>query len=202
LDCYIEWQVGYDTKISDTDKQTTLRDKTFIGANGKNKCLYELSEWVYYLHDFEIVSEQQLLDVKEFLLQQVKTDLMDEHVDLRITRSHPITKQFYGIDFYQTDVKYPLLIHRFENYEVIAEIKITEKQVAVGVQPMLYFCFPITELSADTPLLGRTAKTKEEGKLIINKNNHKIFIDMLNIFGVLSKNHNHDVVSIIDTILK
>jgi hypothetical protein len=46
---YVEWQIGYDVVIGE-NKETTLIDKTFIGANGKNKALYELSEYIYYFY--------------------------------------------------------------------------------------------------------------------------------------------------------
>ena len=45
----------------------------------------------------------------------------------------------------------------FGDYEIIAEITIREKQRAVGTQSMLYFCFPITELKSEDPLIGRCA---------------------------------------------
>jgi hypothetical protein len=50
--CYVEWQIGYDVVTTKADKLnlTTLKDRKFIGANGKEKCLYELSEYVYYFH--------------------------------------------------------------------------------------------------------------------------------------------------------
>ena len=39
--------------------------------------------------------------------------------------------------------------------------KVRIKQRAVGIQPMLYFCFPITELITNKPLIGRSAKKQE-----------------------------------------
>ena len=81
-------------------------------------------------------------------------DLIDNNSELQIDRSHPIAKNINGFDFEWTQVKYPLLIHKFNGYEIITEIKITEKQYAVGTQPMLYLCFPITELKAQNNLMS------------------------------------------------
>ena len=118
-----------------------------------------------------------------------------------IERSHPVNKQVLGIDFFYTQVKYPMLVHKFGNYEILTEIKITEKQYAVGVQPMLYFCFPITELKSSKTLIGRTAETKETADFEIDSSNISIFLEMLKIFGILSKSHNKDIVTIIDKII-
>ncbi|MCQ2741543.1 MAG: R.Pab1 family restriction endonuclease [Alphaproteobacteria bacterium] len=101
----------------------------------------------------------------------------------------------------RTTVEYPLLVYQFGNFEIVAEIKITEKQYAIGVQPMLYLCFPITELENSEKLLGRTAKTKETANFVINKENISVFLEMLKLFGTLSKNHNKDIISIINVIL-
>jgi len=93
------------------------------------------------------------------------------------------------------------LIHKFNGYEIVTEIKITEKQYAVGTQPMLYLCFPVTKLKAKTNLIGRTAKTKEIAYFEITENNIKVFLEMLKMFGVLSNSHKHDILQIINTIL-
>ncbi|WP_231944795.1 MULTISPECIES: hypothetical protein [Helicobacter] len=47
---YIEWQIGYDVDKSDKEKLalSTLQETHFVGANEKNKALYELSEYLYY----------------------------------------------------------------------------------------------------------------------------------------------------------
>jgi len=57
-----------------------------------------------------------------------------------------VPKTFNGIEYLWTQVKYPVLVHKFGEYEILTELIIREKQRAVGVQPMLYFCFPVTEL--------------------------------------------------------
>lgn len=66
---------------------------------------------------------------------------------------------------------------------------------------MLYLCFPITELKAETNLIGRTANAKEIARFEIAESNIKVFLEMLKMFGILSDNHRHDILQIINTIL-
>ena len=169
LSCYVEWQVGFDVVINDSNKleRTTIKDKVFQGANTKEKTLYELSEYIYYFFKWEIIKSEELLEIKEFLINLTENDFLDSNRDLTIERSHPIEKSILGINYYFTQVKYPLLIHKFGKYEILTEITIKEKQYAIGVQPMLYFCFPVTELKANKPIIGRCAETNETADFII-----------------------------------
>lgn len=201
--CYVEWQIGYDVVKTDLDKleKTTLKDLDFIGANGKEKTLYELSEYVKYFYDWGIIGKNKLSDIKSRLQGLSENDYLDSDTDLTIKRSHPVIKTINGFDFMRTTVEYPLLIYKFGKHEIVAEIKITEKQYAIGTQPMLYLCFPVTELENSEKLLGRTANPKETADFVINENNISVFTEMLELFGTLSKNHNKDVISIIDVIL-
>jgi len=93
------------------------------------------------------------------------------------------------------------LIHKFGKYEVLTEIVIREKQYAIGVQPMLYFCFPITELHSATPLIGRISDKNETADFVINKDNISVFVLMLKMFGTLSESHNKDIITIINKII-
>ena len=201
--CYVEWQIGYDAIIADTEKieKTTLKDFRFIGANGKEKTLYELSEYIKYFYDWKLVDKNTLKSIKDFLSSLSNSDFLDTNPELSIKRTHPICKTINGFDFMWTKVEYPLLIYKFGNFEIVAEIKITEKQYAIGTQPMLYLCFPITELENSENLLGRTAKTKEMANFIIDKSNINVFVEMLKLFGTLSESHNKDIISIINVIL-
>ena len=201
---YIEWQIGYDIKTNDKEKAelTTLKDKTFLGANGYTKYLYELSEYIKYFYDWGIISRYELLDIKKFLSNIRKDDYLDVHNDLSIKRSHLIEKEIDNIKFLFSKVEYPLLIYKFKNYEIIAEIQTKEKQYAVGTQPMLYFCFPITELENSEKLLGRTAETKEFADFVFNKDKKEVLLELLKIFGLLTENHNKDIISIINLILE
>ena len=201
---YIEWQIGYDVvsnEISD-EKSTTLEDKQFIGANGKTKSLFELSEIIYHFVEWRVISRESVENVRDFIVKANDQLLIDVNPDFPITRTDFIPKDLFGISFQKSDVSYPLLIHKFGKFEVIAEIIIREKQRAIGVQPMLYLCFPITELEADVPLIGRVAESKESAYFVFDGSNADVLLEVLKIFGILSKNHKHDVLQIINVILE
>ena len=201
--CYVEWQIGYDVVKSDLEKlsRTTLRNFSFAGANGKEKTLYELSEYIYYFYKWDVISATQLIDIKNYLSNLTEDNFLDTNPQLSIKRSHPISKTINGFNFMSTMVEYPLLIYKFGNFQIVAEIKIAEKQYAIGTQPMLYLCFPITELASSEALLGRTARTKETADFIVNSNNLGAFLEMFKLFGTLSANHRQDVITIIDVIM-
>ena len=138
----------------------------------------------------------------DILLQNLsENNFLDTNPELSIKRTHPINKMINNFNFMWTKVEYPLLVYKFGNFEIVAEIKITEKQYAIGTQPMLYLCFPITELENSDKLLGRTALTKEFANFVINSENIGVFLEMLKLFGILSNNHNKDVISIVNVIL-
>jgi hypothetical protein len=200
---YIEWQIGYDVVTSEisTGKSTTLKELTFVGANGKTKSLYELSEIAYHLVKWNIVSKEKLQEIHNFIKGTNDELLIDVNPDFPIKRTNLIPKQLFGINFQKAEVSYPLLIHKFGQFEVITEIIIKEKQRAMGMQPMLYLCFPITELQTKIPLLGRVANLKEFADFTFDTSNTSIALEMLKIFGILSKNHKHDILQIIDLII-
>ncbi|MDP2812259.1 MAG: R.Pab1 family restriction endonuclease [bacterium] len=203
LNNYVEWQIGYDVVKKEVEKlaESSLPETEFTGANGKTKALYELSEYIWYFYKWTIISREKLEGIIHYLNSIPSNDLIDNNSGLQIDRSHPIAKNINGFDFEYTQVKYPLLIHKFNGYEIVTEIKITEKQYAVGTQPMLYLCFPITELKARTNLIGRTAETKEIAQFEITESNIKVFLEMLKMFGTLSNSHKHDILQIINAIL-
>lgn len=201
--CYLEWQIGYDVMVSDKVKLalTTLKDFRFMGANGNVKALYELSEYIKIFYDWGIITSETLLNIKDKLSQLKETDLLENNPLFNINRSAFEKADLNGMGFELSHVKYPLLIHNFKDSELYAEVIIKEKQYAVGVQPMLYLCLPVSCLNNGENLIGRTAIPKESAEFTINADNINIFVELLYLFGTLSSNHNKDVISIINTIL-
>ena len=196
---YVEWQIGYDVEAKDRNK-SSLPHISFIAYNSKKKVLYELSEYLYYFYSWDMITISELQRTIEFLSELEEEDLLSNHPDCRITRTHPVEKQINNTTFFGMTLNYPQLIYKFGKYEIIAEITIREKQRAVGVQPMLYLCFPITELQESENLLGRKAQPKEIAKFVIDKSNYSIVIEMMKIFGMLSPSHHRDILEILKTI--
>jgi len=207
LNNYIEWQIGYDIEVgkeySNKIEQnlTTVKDISFLAYNGKMKYLYELSEYLFYFAKFGIFTVADLQKLKSEISSIDKNSLIDSHPHCQIKRTHPREDNINGLDFEVLKIEYPQLIHKFGDFEIITEITIREKQRAVGVQPMLYFCFPITKLESDEVLIGRTAKKKELAYFKFNKDNAYIVFEMLRIFGMLSISHQYDSIAILDSII-
>jgi len=202
-DCYVEWQIGYDVVTNEQEKfdMTTLGNITFIGANSKIKALYELSEYVYYFLKWDIIKKSELRDLKNTLNSINDENLFDVEASLSIKRSVFIEKELNNTKFLYAKIEYPLIVHKFESFEIVTEIVIKEKQRAIGVQPMLYLCFPVTELQSSVNLIGRTTNQNEVAEFIINRSNYKILLKLLHLFGMLSSNHRKDILSIIDVCL-
>lgn len=213
---YAEWQIGYDAKwgsvrssgeyVKTTDAKelaklndTTLGHIHFIGANGFVKSLYELSEYAYYFYQWGILTRDEVNDLTSFISSLPDEDLFDANSKLRISREHPIPVSINGMNFGSTVVKYPLLIHHFGDIQVVAEIKVTEKQRAIGVMPMLYVCIPLVELKSKngSPLLGRTAQVNEEALFEITASQKDLIVDLIKLFGMLTNDHRHDVLEIL-----
>lgn len=166
---YIEWQIGYDIVTTDKNKLelSTLQEKTFTGANRKEKALYELSEYLYYFYEMDIISKDEIQKLLDEITNIDDNKLIEQNADLSVQRSYPVKYILEGMDFQKSIVQYPLLLYKLSSFEVLVEIIIKEKQYAVGLQPMLYVCVPVTELQTDKePLIGRCAE--EKGDSIFN----------------------------------
>ncbi len=198
---YVEWQIGYDVEVkSDKLGLSTFRNKDlkFRGFNGKLKTLYELSEYLYYFYRWNIIRKAEIKELMEFINNVPENNLIENL--FRIYKSNPIKRTINGMNFLESEIKYPHIIYDFDNgFFVIAEITIREKQRAVGIQPMLYICFPVNYLrdTEGKTLIGRPAKSKEFGILELNSSHAFIVLESFKIFGMLSKAHKHDVLEIL-----
>ena len=197
---YVEWQIGYDLEYAKRSN-SSLPHIVFIGANGKKKVLYELSEYLYYFYSWDVVTLSELRSTLRFLSGLKEENLLSNHPDCQITRTHPVEKQINDTTFFGMTLNYPQLVYKFGKYEIIAEITIREKQNAIGIQPMLYLCFPITELQVSKSLIGRIAEKKEIAQFVIDKSNYSIVIEMVKVFGMLSPSHHKDILGILKSIL-
>lgn len=206
---YVEWQISYDIELSNKEiknlsyfyreyKNFNSTPK-FKSYNGKQKTLYELSEYVYFFYKMNIISKTELEALINYI-KNVKEFIEDK---FSIMKSYPKEEKINNIKFLSSEIRYPHLIYDFENgFLVIAEITIKEKQRAIGIQPMMYICFPISCLvdKDGNKIMGRKAYEKEVSFLEINKNHKDILISTLKIFSFLSKNHRHDILEILQLI--
>lgn len=80
---YVEWQIGYDVVKKETEKlaDSTLPKTSFIGANGKEKALYELSEYIYYFYKWNVLTDNDLNEIKDYLDKISNNNLIDNNSD-------------------------------------------------------------------------------------------------------------------------
>ncbi len=203
---YFEWQIGYDLKNEPTNvNKTSLSDFVFTNSRKEKKFPYELSEILYHSHKNGFIQDSDIICTYNFVDQIPQKDLIDCNTSMQICRTYPIPKKINGIDFFSMEVRYPLIVNKFGNYDIYTEVINREKQRAVGNQPMLYLCIPLsspnlTFKTQDGPLssiIGRTAESKEIAIWKITKTEAKLSVLLFKIFGMLSDRHQSDVKSIL-----
>jgi hypothetical protein len=193
---FVEWQIGYDVlKNNENEELTTLTEFSFTAANGKEKYLYELSEIFYYFVKWGLINKEEVNNLEKYLKNISNQDLIENNDKIIITRSNFKKEEILEINFLKTQISYPLLVYKFDNFEIVLEIVIKEKQRAIGIMPMLYVCFPITEFNEN--LLGRCADKKETANFVFDENNKNLILETLKIFGILSENHHNDILQIL-----
>lgn len=196
---YIEWQIGYDLESkAENLRKTTLVNREFINNKGKKKLPYELSEIVFHAYKLGLITPEEILAVKNSIQGFKQEDLLENC--LQIWRSNPKPKKIANINFEFMELKYPLLVHKFDEYEVVTEILIKEKQKAVGIQPMLYVCIPMKYVHAMSreDVFGRMAKEKEMVSWEIGSAEARFALEVMKLFGLLSVAHQKDVLVILE----
>ncbi|GHV11025.1 restriction endonuclease [Fibrobacterales bacterium] len=196
---YIEWQIGYDTLAnSENAKLTTLNKKHFLFENykGETKYPYELSEILYYAFENKLIAIKDIRRVYDEIKAVAETKLLDVIDSMRISRTNPLETNINGVDFYEMKVSYQLIVHKFGKYDIYAEVINREKQRAVGVQPMLYVCIPLSLLDYSEPKFGRATTIKECAKWHITKDEGELALELFRIFGMLSSKHKSDTLAI------
>lgn len=197
---YVEWQIGYDLLANEENKNYTSLKNTFTNYKKELKYAYELSEIVYYSLKNCLLRESQIKDTYNTIANYKKENFLDNIDTMDITRTHPKEVKINNMDFFYMSVSYPLIVKRFKNYQIYVEILTKEKQRAVGVQPMLYVCIPITELEFKKQVIGRPLETKEYGKWNVTLDVAEFSLEVFKMFGMLTEKHNYDVCQIFKTL--
>ena len=198
---YVEWQIGYDLLVNASNKsKTSLSDLTFMNYKRECKYAYELSEILYYSAKKGLISPEQIRATYFKIKDVPESDTLEKREDMAICRTNPQPTNVNGVDFFRMMVKYPMLVHKFGQYDIYAEVKITEKQRAVGTQAMLYVCLPITSLRFKRNVIGRTLDAKETADWTIGEEEAALSLELFRIFGMLSPKHRFDVLAIFEMI--
>lgn len=196
---YVEWQIGYDLLANASNKsKTSLLDLTFKNYKSECKYAYELSEILYYSRKKGLVSPEQIRTTYVKIKDVSESDTLEKRDDMAICRTNPQPTNVNGVDFFRMTVKYPMLVHKFGQYDIYAEVIIKEKQRAVGTQAMLYVCLPITSLRFKRNVIGRTLDAKETAEWTIGEEEAALSLELFRIFGMLSPKHRFDVLAIFE----
>lgn len=195
---YVEWQIGYDLEAKNANRgKTSLQASSFINYKGKRKYAYELSEILYYANERGLISQFEIQQIYDKIKNVDADQTFEELEEMNICRTNPIETSVNGMKFYKMTVKYPMLVHKFGQYDIYAEVIIREKQRAVGTQAMLYVCLPITTLQFKRNAIGRALDAKETGVWPIGQDEAKLALELFRVFGMLSPKHRFDVLAIL-----
>lgn len=197
-DSYIEWQIGYDAEVDHEKKTTILSNIEFIGANGKRKNPYELSEILYLIKQVGLIDNNSL---KEIYKRMKDGDFsFDEFY--QIETSVKETVNIADFIFHRQDIILPTFSDYDNDKGLSIEISIQKQQYASGVQPMVYFIIPIYCFENHRELIGKTSREVNEAVWNINSNNYNFIIKLFEYFGICSWKHKHDVLAIINELIK
>lgn len=204
---YIEWQIGYDADKNDSKKLdlTSLKESEFIGANGKRKALYELSEYLFYFVHWDIITLDEVENLKT-ILSRNDIQYISEIYKIQTKELQPYFRSLNSSVFSLRTINLPYLIWKYPrdlNCQFSIEIIITQQQYGTEIQPMLYVCFPTTHLSPNKnkpALLGRKADLKECANLTLDEKDKAFVLEAFKIFGILSPSHNYDIRRILEWI--
>lgn len=193
---YVEWQIGYDFEKNDKSKKSLL-NSSFENYKNELKIPYELAEILKFSYDLKFLSNNEIICIYN------KIKSYKDYFDAKpIKRTNPIPTKFNELDFYKMTVEYPMFVNKFGNYDIYTEIINKEKQRAVGVQPMLFLCIPISLLKFETNAIGRELNSKECALWNIGSDEAKLSLLLFQMFGMLSEKHNYDVQAIFKCLFK
>ena len=197
---YLEWQIGYDVPVKDVrdgNAETNLNTKSFVGSNGKQKYPYELSEIFFSAMQLGLIDKEET----KHLLKEISE--YKNFIDKKVISVERYSKlAINGINFEETSIKLPTLFMVETPDGAQIEISIQKQQYATGVQPMIYLSIPFKSFMDHAYLLGKSSVVGDNLTYIIDKSNIQNIINLMKVFGMASKRHNHDIVQIIQTLLE
>ncbi len=193
---YVEWQIGYDVKVNDDSKTTALTNLVFVGANGKNKNPYELSEIFYYACKIGLISKNEVEDLINFI-ENIKEFLQDMYPIKAIVEGEV---EINNVDFFKSVITLPTFNMLSDSCSIVSEITIQKQQYATGVQPMLYMDIPMLEFLNSNEIIGNNSSKIKYGILRLDKHNIDVIKNLFLCFGMCSSAHNHDVLEILKKI--
>ncbi len=197
---YLEWQIGYDVTVEDFTKgkkHSEITSDSFVGANGKEKYPYELSELLF------IAMELGLLPVHD--VEGVLTEISGyrSFIDEKpIAVGECVGVKMNGLEFKEACVMLPTFFMTDTADGTQIEVSMEKQQYATGVQPMLYYCIPLAAFSNAVFIRGRSSVKGDVLVYVIDKLNAGNLAQMMRVFAMSSKRHLHDVSEILKLLIR
>lgn len=193
---YLEWQISYDTPVSSSITKTILGETIFQfrGANGIEKCPYELSEFLY------VLVKNKLLEFKDIGQLKKEIENYDEFLNKTPKIKQQSTVQINKLSFHSAITE--LVTYYYTNKDkTYIEIVTQKQQYASGFQAMVYFCIPITCFSNGSDVIKYTSKEKFINLVYcIDRDNSENIINLFKILAMAGQNHKRDVISILQAL--
>jgi len=196
-DSYLEWQIGYDIPAKEVKEETAayFGHRTFMGRAGKTKFPFELFEIYLGLVKRKIIQNSITTALYEEILSY-KNFLDGDPISV----STPYDFSINNVEFKKTSTNLPTYYYFNRDDGTIIEVSIKQQQYASGTQPMVYFCIPIFSFLDGQDMIGKTSFNKESLSYVIGTDNSLSISNLIKIFGMASKKHHYDILSILDLI--
>jgi len=186
---YVEWQISYATQ----NPPKTSKVKDIIINN--EQIGFELTKLLYEGSILGILSTEDFNEMEKFIKDVQDKDTLEENE--KIVRENKMQEIKGG--FKKFEEKTPVFIKKNDEKGYFVEIILKHKQRAVGLQAMVHLCIYIEKLVDENgkSLIGRTATTREFGKIEINSENKELIKDVVKAFALASQVHKRDILSIL-----
>jgi hypothetical protein len=176
-------------------KSTTLSQINFVGANGKKKHPYELSELLFYAVRNGLITVDK---VRLLIDESNKLDTFLDKVPISVGKISPVN--INGLVFQESTTALPTYFHVLPDGAQL-EVSVQKQQYAAGVQPMLYLCLPLAVFSNGQEISGEVAIRGDKIVYIIDEENVDNLTTTFRVFAMCSEAHRHDVVEILRSII-
>ena len=191
--CYLEWQIGYDTPGTNSP---SLVPQIKFTRKGETKYGHELSKILFEAIRLGLISTNELRN-ELALLQKNSTGTFEESRSVEVEVSTNRTA-----DGFQSAVQKVPQFTKATPYGSV-QIQLKQKQRAVGYQAMIYVCLPMNQvLKMDgEPRPPAKAKPKETVLYEFNSIHAGFLMDIVHAVGMASRQHNEDIQKILGLVL-
>jgi hypothetical protein len=191
---YLEWQIGYDTP--DANDQTAVPEIKFKRGR-ETKYGHEFSKIIFESVRLGLLTTNEIR-AEISALEKIPAADFEENQPVKIETE---TNAAAG-GFERAEQRVPQFTKTSAHGWV--QIQLKQKQRAVGYQAMVYVCLPMTEVltMGGEPRKAGRAKAKETVYYDFTNENAGLLRDIIRAFGLASAQHNEDMRTILELVLK